>query len=147
MTRETRRVKREFMQIPESLQHFPEPALIVTADHVQVRLWLTFEDSMDEVETLEMPTESKSDDEGAIIGNEPLDDERLHHFVRAIAERINQLIRDEEAATTVHLIVPQDMMALLKKELAPEVASKLAKELPVDVMNEDEVKILERIVE
>ncbi|KAA0206044.1 hypothetical protein EDM68_03480 [Candidatus Uhrbacteria bacterium] len=143
------------MQIPEALQHFPEPALIVTADHVHARLWLAFEDSMEELETLEMPSELKSDNEGGFYNpdsggvNAPeprLDEERLRKFIHVLAHRVNQLIRDEEAATSVHLILPDDMLAPFKKELAPEAANILGKEIRANVMKEDEVQILERIV-
>jgi hypothetical protein len=143
------------MQIPKSLQHFPEPALIVTTDHVYARLWLAFEDSMEELEVLEMPQEEKSDhegefynpDTGGVHATEPhTNDERLHKFIRVLAEHVSHLIRDDEAATSVHLIAPEDMMAALKKELAPEAANIVAKELPINVMKEDEVHILERIV-
>lgn len=134
------------MIIPEALQHFPEPALIVTADHVHARLWLAFEDSMEEVESFEMPRTELSDNEGKEIGQEISDETRLHKFARMIAERVTHLVRDEQAATTVHLIVPPDMATLIKKDLAPEAMNAIGKELHVNVMNEDESAILERIV-
>lgn len=133
------------MQIPEALQHFPEPALIVTADHFHARLWLAFEDSMEEVESFEMPKAELSDNEGKDMGAELNDDERLKHFVHVLAERVNQLVRDEEAAMTIHLIAPADVAHPLKKALAPEAANILGKELDINVMKEDEVHILERL--
>lgn len=143
------------MQIPESLQHFPEPALVVLADHVHARLMLAFEDSFEEVESFEMPNELKSDNEGGFYNPDTggvsapearLDEERLRKYVRVLGERINQLVRDEHAATTLHLIIPADMSAMLKKELAPEAANIIGKELHANVMKEDETQILERIV-
>lgn len=134
------------MQIPESLQHFPEPALIVTADHFHARLWLAFEDSMEEVESFEMTKTALSDKEGMDIGQEMTDEERLHKFARVISERVTHLVRDEQAATTVHLIAPPDFAPLIKKDLAPEAMNAIGKELHVNVMKEDESQILERIV-
>ncbi|MCR4256572.1 MAG: host attachment family protein [Candidatus Uhrbacteria bacterium] len=143
------------MHIPESLRHFPEPALIVLADHVHARLMLAFEDSFEEVESFEMPDELKSDNEGGFYNpdtsgvNAPeprLDEERLRKYVRVLAERINQLVRDEHTATALHLIIPADMSAMLKKELAPEAANLIGKEIHANVMKEDEAQILERVV-
>ncbi len=134
------------MQIPEALQHFAEPALIVTADHFQARLWIAFEDSMEEIETLELPKTELSDNEGKEIGQEMTDEERTRRFISGLADHINQLIRDEEAASSLHLIAPADVINPLKKLLAPEAANIINKELDVNVMKEDAVQILERIV-
>jgi len=134
------------MTIPESLQHFPEPALIVVSDHMHAKLLLAFEDDIEEVDSLELPRTELSDNEGKEIGQERSDDERLHHFVKMVADRINVMIRDEEAAMHVHLIASADVAHAIKKELAPEVANKLGKEVHADVMKEDFEKILERLV-
>ncbi len=133
------------MNIPEALQHFPEPALIVVCDHEQVRFLLAFEDSLEEVESLEMPKDALSDNEGKEIGQELSDEERMHRFARVIGMRASQFIRDEDAATTLHLIAPPDIAHLIKKELAPEAANILAKEIHANVMKEDEVQLLERL--
>ena len=143
------------MHIPESLRHFPEPALIVLADHVHARLMLAFEDSFEEIELFEMPNELKSDNEGGFYNpdtsgvNAPeprLDEERLRKYGRMRGEHVNRLIRDEHVATTLHLIVPADMSAMLKKELVPEATSIIGKEIHANVMKEDERQILERLV-
>ncbi len=143
------------MHIPESLQHFPEPTLIVLADHVHARLMIAFEDSFEEVESFEMPNELKSDNEGSffnpgtsgVSAPEPrLDEERLRKYVRVLGEHVNRLIRDEHAATTLHLLIPADMSAMLKKELAPEATNVIGKEVHANVMKEDEAQILERII-
>lgn len=110
---------------------------------------------MEPLDEMEMPKELKSDKDTSFVNvdthgvhaPEPrYDEERLRHFLRAIAMRVNELIRDEEAATSVHLLLPDDMLAPLKKELAPEAANILGKEIRANVMKEDEVQILERIV-
>ncbi|MCC6563570.1 host attachment protein [Candidatus Uhrbacteria bacterium] len=143
------------MQIPEALQHFSEPALIVTADHFHARLWLAFEDSMEAVESFEMPSELKSDNEGSFANmdagtmNAPepkTEEERLKRFVHVLADRVSQLIRDEEVAMALHILAPADVAHPFKKHLAPEAANILGKELDVNVMKEDEVQILERLV-
>lgn len=133
------------MQIPESLQHFSEPALIVTADHFRANLWLAFEDSLEQVESFEMPKTELSDNEGKELGQELNDGERLKRFASVLAERINQLIRDEEAAMNLHILAPADLTLILKKHLAPEAANIIGKELDVNVMKEDETSILERL--
>ena len=134
------------MQIPESLQHFPEPSLIVVSDHMHAKLFLAFEDDIEEVETVELPRTELSDNEGKEIGQERSDDERLHHFVKMVAQAVNVMIRDEEAAMHLHMIAPADVAHAIKHELAPEAASKLGKEIHADVMKEDEEKLLERLV-
>lgn len=133
------------MQIPEALQHFPEPALIVTADHFKANLWLAFEDSLEEIESFEIPKTQLSDNEGKEIGQELSDEERLKRFTSVLAERVNQLIRDEEAAMNLHILAPADVTSHLKKHLAPEAANILGKELDANVMKEDETHILERL--
>ncbi|MCK9361482.1 hypothetical protein M0Q28_04635 [Patescibacteria group bacterium] len=134
------------MQIPEALQQFPEPALIVTADHFHARLWLAFEDSMEAVESFEMPKDALSDNEGKELGQEITDEERLKRFTHVLADRVSQLIRDEEVAMALHILAPADVAHPFKKHLAPEAANILGKELDVNVMKEDEVQILERLV-
>lgn len=133
------------MTIPESLQHYAEPSLIVVADHYHARLLLAFEDSVEEVDMIELPRTELSDNEGKEIGQERSDDSRLHRFVKMVAERVNTLIRDEEAAMNLHLIAPADVLNPLKKELAPEASNIIGKELALDVAKEDELSILKRL--
>jgi protein required for attachment to host cells len=133
------------MTIPESLQHYAEPSLIVVADHYRARLLLAFEDSVEEVDMIELPRTELSDNEGKEIGQERSDDSRLHQFVKMVAERVNTLIRDEEAAMNLHVIAPADVLNPLKKELAPEASNIIGKELALDVAKEDELSILKRL--
>ena len=134
------------MQIPESLQHFPEPALIVVSDHMHAKLLLAFEDDIEEVESLELPRTELSDNEGKVLGQELSDDERLKHFVSMVANAINVMIRDEDAAMHLHIIAPADVANAIKKDLAPEATRVLGKEVHADVMKEDFEKLLERLV-
>lgn len=133
------------MTIPESLQHYAEPSLIVVADHYHARLLLAFEDSVEEVDIIELPRTELSDNEGKEIGQERSDDSRLNRFVKMVAESVNTLIRDEEAAMNLHLIAPADVLNPLKKELAPEASNIIGKELALDVAKEDELSILKRL--
>ncbi|MEI7511982.1 MAG: host attachment protein [Candidatus Uhrbacteria bacterium] len=134
------------MIIPEALQHFAEPSLIVVSDHFRAKLLLAFEDSLEEVEAVELPRAETSDAEGKAIGQEISDDARLSRFVRMVAEQINTLIRDEQAAMSLNLVAPADVVNAIKKELSPEAATAISKEIHADVMKEDEVTLLERIV-
>jgi hypothetical protein len=143
------------MHIPESLQHFAEPSLIVVSDHYHAKLLLAFEDSIEEVDQIDMPATKDTDHEGSFVNtdsggvsgpeNEHDEPNRLKHFVRAVAARINSLIRDEEAAMNIHLIAPADVAHAIKNELAPEAANILGKEIHADVMKEDELHLLERL--
>jgi len=134
------------MTIPESLQHFAEPALIVVSDHMHAKLLLAFEDDIEEVDMIELPRTELSDNEGKEIGQERSDDDRLHHFVKMVAERVNVMIRDEEAAMHLHIIAPAEVAHAIKKDLAPEATRVLGKEVHADVMKEDFEKLLERLV-
>ncbi|HVM90285.1 MAG TPA: host attachment protein [Verrucomicrobiae bacterium] len=143
------------MTIPESLQHFSEPALIVVADHFHAKFLLAFEDSIEEIDRIELPASKDTDNEGQFVntdsggvsGPEREHDEmnRLAHFVRQIAGRVNTLIRDEEAAMNLHLLAPTEVANGIKKELAPEASRILGKDVHADVMQESEIKILERL--
>lgn len=143
------------MQIPQALQHFAEPALIVTADHMQTRILLAFEDSLEEVERLEERPTLDTDNETSFVNvdthgvNGPershQDQERFRHFIQTVATRITKLVRDEDAARSLHIIAPTDVAHALRKDLPNDVADLIGKEIHADIMKEDDVQILERL--
>lgn len=143
------------MQIPDHLQHFHEPALIVTTDHEQARYWLAFEDTLEEVDTVEVRPTLDTDNEGSFVNtdsgavnapeHEHVDRERFRKFIEAVSNRIIELVRHEDAARTVHLVAPADVAHALHAELPKDVEPLIAKEIHVEVMKEDPLKILERI--
>ncbi|MSR84889.1 hypothetical protein EXS71_00375 [Candidatus Uhrbacteria bacterium] len=142
------------MQLPKHLQHFSEPTLIVLADHVHAQFWLVHLETLEELDQLVTPHEQKSDREGAFVngdhggsrsGTEPNDDERLHHFVHLMKEKIETLCRTKNIKR-IDTIMRPDLAHALRAKLAHDITPFIHKELGVDLMKEHILESLDRLL-
>ncbi|MFH1621165.1 MAG: host attachment protein [Patescibacteria group bacterium] len=143
------------MKIPSSLQKFPQPTLIVTSDSIIAKLFLAGGDSFEELDSVAEPRENKQDSEGYFAsadesrhGDPAADSDdtaRLKTFVKKIVEQIEDLVA-HHGIKKIHLIMPAEVEHKLSQEISNQAGEKIGKKIHHDVMKEDAVKILERIL-
>ena len=133
------------MQLPQELQHFAEPTLIVVADRVHAQFWLAHEENMEDVEVLEVPKEHLSDHEGRAIGQELKDDDRLHHLIHLIVEKIEELVR-EGVADKIHLVMEAELAHQVAGHVSQEVTAKLGAQVHADLMKDDVLDVVKRVL-
>lgn len=143
------------MQLPKQLQKFPQPTLIVTSDSVVAKFFLAGGDSLEELDGVSEPREKRTDSEGYFTSwdesrhggpDSDLDDTaRQKTFARKIAERIRDLVAHHGVAK-IHFIMPAEIEHVLTLHLTKPEQEKIGKKIHLDVMKEDAVKIMGRIV-
>ena len=132
------------MNLPQDLQHFPQAALVVTADTVSAKFFIAHNEMLEELDGLTMPHERSSDNEGPWKFDEN-DAERSHAFVHAIDERINEIMA-AHPVHMLHLVMPAELEHAVTSYLPTEVSSHIGKKLHVSVMKESHLDVLRRIV-
>jgi ribonuclease D len=139
------------MKLPKDLkEHFPHTALIIASDQIVAKFFLVGGDELEELDSVALPRELRQDSEGEFISSDGSrtsdpdsdlhDTPRKKQFVKKIAERIKELVR-EHAVAHVHLVMLAEMEHLLSKHLEPDVKKKvvnirhynLMKEGPLDI--------------
>lgn len=132
------------MQLPQKLQHFPNGALIVASDTVLANIFLVGNDAIEELDGVAVPKETGVDGEGSFEFF-PDDATRLHSFAKKLAEQITALTREHEIPH-IHFVMPTEIEHLATKNLPPDVAAKIGKKIHHDVMKEDPISIVTRVV-
>ncbi|MDO8617694.1 MAG: host attachment protein [Candidatus Uhrbacteria bacterium] len=140
------------MFLPEQLQHFSEPTLIVLADHIHAQFWLAHQTTLEQKDTFSLPRERKTDNETSFVNTdhdsgsspEPSDDDRLHHFVKMTAEHLTSLISTNHARA-IYLVMSAELAHVLKQKLSPDTQTLIKKELRADLMKEDILEVIKRL--
>ena len=140
------------MQLPQKLQHFPVPTLIVLADHVHAQFWLAHREELNQQETFSLPRERKTDHETSFVntdhggGNGPelLDDDRQQHFIRLVADHLASLIFKNHIQA-ICLVMKAELAHALKKKLSQDKIAMIKKELHADLMKDDILDVIRRI--
>jgi len=140
------------MLLPNDLQRFPHPALIVTSDSVHAKFWFAHELELNLLDEISMPRERKTDDEtsfvnvdtGAGSSPEPSDDDRLLHFVKAVAKQIGTLA-DEHKIEHLNFIMPAEIRHRVLEHLGGPVKSKENLHADADLMKEHIVEAIRRL--
>ncbi len=131
------------MLLPKHLQRFADSALIVAADSVTARCWFAAGDSLEELDGVALPKETK-DGEGSFEFF-PDDTHRLHVFAKQLATHLTKLER-EHKIPHIHLVMPAEVEHLVSKYLPPDVAANVEIKIHHDVMKEDPLKLVERVL-
>lgn len=130
-----------FMQLPQDLQHFSVPTLIVVGDSVSAKFFLAGGDAVEEVGAVSLPRESSTDNEGSFNNvdtgrsnaPEPKDEEeRLHHLIHLFQEKIEELVRHHQAAE-VCLVMNAELAHGVKHHLPEDVLPSITRELHRDM--------------
>ena len=133
------------MQLPEHLQHFPQQSLLVVADHVVARLFIAGGDSLEELDGLAEPRDVPTDNEGKMFNSDVHDEPRLKRFCKNIALDIQKLVVSHDVSN-IHLVMPAELAHLVTADLSQEVQRKLGRGIHLDLMKEDPLKIVERLL-
>ncbi len=141
------------MTLPQDLQYFIHPTLVVLGDHVQARLWLASNPTLTVVDGFSERPEFKSDREGSFVNTdhgsvsapEPKgEQERLRHLLKDMAEHIETQARKHEVQH-IHLVMKKDLMNELERHMGNEIRSKINRRLDEDLMKDDILDVLRRM--
>lgn len=133
------------MQIPQDLQkHFPNPALIVVADHAHAQFWLAHNEDLEDLEVIEAPKDEYSDKEGRNIGQEISNDHNEHEYIHHLVHRIEELMQ-EDAAAHLLLAMPADIAHAIVAHSSDEVQAKITRQVHADLMKHEPEEILKRL--
>ncbi len=137
------------MHIPSELQHFPKPSLIIISDHYRARFVKVEGENLEELDEVAEPRAVLADTADALIPLEDsmMDEDRLKHFVKKVAVRLDALVA-EQNVSIVHLVIPADMDRALQQQLGQATLACLGKGkvLHAELMKEPTVSVLERLV-
>lgn len=133
------------MQLPQELQHFEFPSLILAADHVHAQFWLAHGDTLEEVDLIALPKDKLSDNEGLAIGQELSDDHRLHEYIHLVVDRLEQIM-SEGVADSLHLVMSADLANAILDHSSTEVQEQVGKQVHADLMKEDPIEVVRRLL-
>lgn len=143
------------MQLPNNLQHFPHKALLIVGDSVAAKFYLLGGDEMEEIDGVSVPREREQDAEGAFTSydgsrvggpsSDIKDEPRLHHFVHELVERTEKLIGTHGVAH-LNLVMPAEVEHPFSSHLSKPTAAKIMRRLHKDLMKENPIKIIERLL-
>jgi hypothetical protein len=143
------------MQLPQDLQHFSVPTLIVVGDSVGAKFFLAGGDAVEEVDAVSLPRETSSDSEGSFNNvdtgrsnaPEPKDEEeRLHRLVHVYQEKIEELIRHHDAAE-VCLVMNAELAHGVTHHLPGDVLPKITRELHHDMAKSGLEEIIRKLLQ
>lgn len=142
------------MQLPQELQKFQTPALIVAADSTTAKIFLAGGDSLEQISSVELPRERKQDNEGSFASADgsrvagPVDEDdapRLKSFIKQMATAVISLMRMHKLEH-LDLIMPAEIERALVDELPSDVDTLIRRKLHKDLMNESPVEMLKRLL-
>lgn len=133
------------MQLPSDLQHFPTGALIVASDTVKASFFLVGNDSLAELDGVEVPKETGQDGEGSMEFF-PDDAERFHSFIHAVIEQLDALVANHPIAH-IHLVMPAEVEHQLSSHLSEDVHAKIGVTIHANLMKEPPLEAVRRVVE
>ncbi|HEU0050498.1 MAG TPA: host attachment protein [Patescibacteria group bacterium] len=140
------------MRLPEQIQHFIHPTLLVLADHVHAKIWFAHEDEISEIAHLTVPHELKSDNEGSFMSSaesvgQPEQKEKQHHLnvlIKHIAEALSKELENRDV-TYIDMIMPADILHPLELEFPKTTIAMINRRLEADLIKEDILQVAKRL--
>ncbi|MFA6100185.1 MAG: host attachment protein [Patescibacteria group bacterium] len=143
------------MIIPEKLQHFVHPTLIVIGDFEHAKFYRAFEDTLDEVAALKAPEPSRPPSQGSVspgggrFMNPSADmDEGADRakFTKQIVNQVETLLKEGDTIH-VNLVMPAEICHRIQDELPKNSQDAVTKIIEADLVQASLVDVLERLVE
>jgi len=143
------------MQLPQDLQKFTLPTLIVAADSTTAKIFLAGGDSLEQISGVELPREGKQDNEGSFASSDgsrvagPVDENdapRLKSFIKQMATAVISLMRMHKLEQ-LDLVMPAEIEHALVDELPSDVDTLIRRKLHKDLMNEAPVEMVKHLLE
>ena len=141
------------MQIPQELQHYAQPTLIIVGDFERAVIHLAHDINLDDIATIEAPELHQPDVEGSVtIGggrtaNPSTDvDEgaRRVRYTKQIVEKILELFKSKDIKS-INFVMPTEMCRRLQDGLPANIKTSIAKILEVNVAKAPMLDILRRL--
>ena len=143
------------MILPDNLQHFPEPNLILIGDFGKTTIHLAHEIEINNLQTIEGPEPSHQDsDSSVVIGagrhaktDTKTDDGELRNkYTKELTQTITDLV-DDHGIKEIQLIMPAELIRRLKDELSKDVSELITRTLDKNLTKTDLIEVLERLHE
>jgi protein required for attachment to host cells len=143
------------MQLPEHLQIFSEPSLILIGNFGKTNFYIAHEINIDLITTLEAPEISRPDSESSVVinsGRRALSDsanneeEDRKQYSKQLARAIIDLSNNHNAQN-IQLIMPQELIRRVKNEIPVDVINLIIRELDKDLVKTELKETLERLSE
>jgi len=132
------------MKLPQELQRFSEPTLIVATDGQMARLYLAGGDSLESLDHVAHPPEKPTDAED-VYGGDVHDTPRKEQFAAEVAERIASIIHQGHAVH-IRLASLPEMLHRIDDRLPPDVKERVVSRTAHDLLTESEVDLVKRVL-
>ncbi|MBU1033206.1 MAG: hypothetical protein ABII13_04930 [Patescibacteria group bacterium] len=145
------------MKIPQELQaHLPHAVLIITSDNIISRFYLAGGDTIEEIDSVSLPSEFKQDSEGSFTSSDGSrvagpdsdihDTPRRKQFVKMMTEKTEELVRKHNIVH-INLVMPAEVEHLFSDKLANDVKEKIMHVKHLSLMKENPIDIVRIIFE
>ncbi len=143
------------MQLPENLQIFSEPSLILIGNFGKTNFYLAHEIDIDLKNTVEAPETAHPDSESTVVvngGRRALSDaanneeEDRKQYAKQLAQNITDATDDYDVGN-IQMIMPQELIRRIKNELSKDTQTLIIRELDKDLVKTDLKESLTRLSE
>lgn len=143
------------MQLPENLQIFTNPSLILIGNFGKTDFYIAHEIDIDHVNTIEAPETARPDSESSVVinaGRRALSDaanneeEDRKQYAKILARTITDTADDRDV-NNIQIIMPQELIRRVKNELSGDMQSLIIRELDKDLVKTDLKETLTRLTE
>ena len=143
------------MQLPENLQIFSEPSLILIGNFGKTNFYLAHEIDVSLKNTVEAPETAHPDSESTVVvngGRRALSDaanneeEDRKQYAKQLAQNIINIMEDQNI-NNIQMIMPQELIRRIKNELSKDAQTSIIRELDKDLVKTDLKEALSRLSE
>lgn len=143
------------MQLPQDLQTFHVPTLIVMADFREARCYLADDQILRALHIINAPDPARPDTEGSVnIGGaryanpDSAVDEGgdRKHYMKECAHKLAEMVQTYQIQD-VQLVMPSELLRRIQDEVPADVKDLVSKTLPKSLMKEDLLEVIARLKE
>lgn len=143
------------MMLPENLQHFHEPTLILIGDFGKTIIYKAQDIDIDELRSIKAPEPPQPEtDSSVVVGpgvhaktdTKPDDGEQRKQFSKELSQTITDLV-DDHGIKDIQLIMPAELIRRLEEELTKDITDLISRTLDKNLTKINLVEALERLLE
>ncbi len=143
------------MQLPENLQIFSEPSLILIGNFGKTHFYIANEIDCDQINTVEAPETARPDSESSVVINSGRraqsdaannEEEDRKQYAKNLARTVTDT-GDDHNIKNIQIIMPQELIRRVKNELAGDINNLIIRELDKDLVKTDLKEALTRLAE
>jgi len=143
------------MLLPENLQHFSEPTLILIGDFGKITIYKAQDLEINELHTHESADPARPDSEASVaIGDGRMtntdsgidEGEDRNKYSKDLAQLVTDLVNDHDIKD-IQLIMPPELLRRFEDELSNNIKDLLTRKLDKDLTKSNLVEALERLHE